>query len=104
MWRKILDFYENNIQKKLMNIRVDNYVHAFFSVIIFILFVCIFDNWFNTSLSILFAGIINIFLGLFKEYVIDLKIRQYMVDPKDIVSDIVGTLIGMFLYIYQIIV
>ena len=43
-------------------------------------------------------------MGLFKEYIIDLKLRKTKVEFKDIVADIIGSVIGTFINILMILV
>lgn len=78
LYNKIADFFTN--------ISSDKYLHCIVSIIIaFVLTLCF--NW-------IFGIAATMFIGLFKEYVIDLWIRKTKADWGDILADVIGTLMG----------
>ena len=83
----------------------DVFLHSYGSTLITnILFIIFLSFKLNPFISLGISFIITILMGLFKEYIIDLKLRKTKVEFKDIVADIIGSVIGTFINILMILV
>ena len=84
-------------------IKKDNVLHAYVSTIISnIIFIICINNDIYPWLSLIISGVVTIMIGFFKEYIIDLFLRKTIVEKKDLVSDIVGTILGLIINILMI--
>lgn len=90
----------NKILSIFENMRKDTVLHMMFSIMIYVLtfnLTYIFSH--NCILAIFIALLIDIIIGICKEYVIDVWIRKSKAEYNDLVADLIGTIIGLILCI-----
>lgn len=83
-----------NYFNKMGTIRTDLLLHGGFSALLVILLFNIIFLFKPSSVSLLLSIFITLVIGVFKEYVIDKKIRDSYVDVKDLYADAIGTFLG----------
>ena len=84
--------YCNNITD---SIRHDLLLHAFVSLIIYILTFNVLSLFCDRTDASMYAIGLTLFIGFFKEFIIDLVVRKMYADIDDIYADIIGILIGV---------
>ena len=85
--------YYNKFQNWITKVSYDKLLHAYVSTVMYIIIFGLL-NYFNCPMPSTISFIITFGIGVFKEYVIDLKVRKTEVQIGDIFADLVGILIG----------
>ena len=83
-----------NYFNKMGTIRTDLLLHGGVSALLVVLLFNIIFLFKPSSVSLLLSIFITLVIGVFKEYVIDKKIRDSYVDVKDLYADAIGTFLG----------
>lgn len=86
----------NKFYKWIDTIAKDQVLHSYLSTVITnitfaICMICGICPWLSFGIS----GIVTVLIGLFKEYIIDKWLRHTRVEKKDLIADIVGTILGL---------
>lgn len=68
----------------------DKILHQYLSYVIYMICFGLLNKLFPIFLCIIMSTIITIGIGLFKEYIIDLRLRNKLVDKEDIIHDLIG--------------
>lgn len=83
-----------NYFNKMGTIRTDLLLHGGVSALLVVLLFNIIFLFKSSSVSLLLSIFITLVIGVFKEYIIDKKIRDSYVDVKDLYADAIGTFMG----------
>lgn len=83
-----------NYFNKMGTIRIDLLLHGGVSALLVVLLFNIIFLFKSSLVSLLLSVFITLMIGVFKEYVIDKKIRDSYFDVKDLYADAIGTCIG----------
>lgn len=97
--KRIVDLFYQKVVSKL---KLDDVLHAYISSLLFIVLFISLGFGMNIWLAYGISIAITILIGLFKEYIIDKKIRCGIADMRDFKADIFGCGLGMIIGLYII--